>query len=84
MQAKEIKPDAQGRITLGAQLTRNVNSFSLNVDDDGTICLTPCVTVPKHELWLYKNKDALNSVRSGVEDVKRGDMSVLDLSEWDD
>lgn len=46
--------------------------FKIACNKSGQILLSPEVTVPLHEAWLYKNKAALESVRRGTEEAGRG------------
>lgn len=73
---KKIKPDSKGRISLGV-LSKNVSSFSVEVIDNGKIVLTPFVEIPKEELWLFNNKEALKSVLTGIEEAKAGKVKSL-------
>ena len=50
---------------------KNVH-FEISCNKAGQILLSPEITVPLHEVWLYKNKPALDSVRRGIEDAGRG------------
>lgn len=38
-------------------------------------------TIPLPERWLYKNKEALKSVRKGLKDASEGRISKLNLNE---
>lgn len=73
---KKIKPDSKGRISLGI-LSKNVSSFDVEVIDNGKIVLTPFVEIPKGELWLFNNKEALKSVLTGIEEAKAGKVKSL-------
>lgn len=37
--------------------------------------------IPSSEMWLYKNKEALESVHRGLKDASEGRTSRLDLNE---
>ena len=41
------------------------------------IKLTPTVSIPHNELWLYKNPEALKSVLKGMEEAKAGKAKEL-------
>jgi hypothetical protein len=45
----------------------------VNEGSDGTIVLTPVAVIPKRELWLWQNPEALASVRRGLEQSARGE-----------
>ena len=64
-----LRPDAKGRITLG-KLAEGVSSYRARRQKDGKIVLEPFVEIPADERWLYKNEEALQSVRKGVEGAK--------------
>lgn len=51
--------------------------FTVACNEAGQILLTPEVTVPAHEAWLYKNKEAYQSVMRGIEQAKRGKIRSL-------
>jgi hypothetical protein len=69
--AKMLRPDAKGRITLGA-LAMGVSGFLVTVSKDQKIVLEPFSEIPAREKWLFTNKAALNSVQQGLEDAKAG------------
>lgn len=37
--------------------------------------------IPSSEMWLYKNKEALESVHRGLKDAAEGRISRLDINE---
>jgi hypothetical protein len=59
---------------LQAEIGQNLDRlrFEISYNQAGQILLSPEVTVPIHEAWLYKNKEALTSVRRGIEEAGRG------------
>lgn len=46
--------------------------FGIFYNRAGQILLSPEATVPLHEAWLYQNKEALASVRRGIEEAGSG------------
>ena len=70
-QTLTFRPDAKGRITLGA-LARGVSSFRATVDAEGRITLTPFAEIPACEKWLFENKEAMDAVRDGLRDAAEG------------
>jgi len=66
-----LRPDAKGRITLG-KLAEGVSSYRARRQADGKIVLEPFVEIPADERWLHENKEALESVRRGLEDAEAG------------
>lgn len=71
-----LRPDAKGRITLG-KLADGVSSYHASVDDHGKITLEPFVEIPAREHWLFKNPEALASVREGLAQSARGETHYL-------
>jgi len=74
---KNVTPDNRGRIPIGACLDKDIDSYRLSKDDAGRIILEPCKNIPINELWLYKNKKALDSVIQGAAEYKAGNISPL-------
>jgi hypothetical protein len=46
--------------------------FGVFVNDAGQVLLSPEVSVPMHELWLYRNPEALKMVLRGLEEAREG------------
>jgi hypothetical protein len=46
-----LRPDAKGRITLG-EITNNVSSYKVTVEDNGKITLEPYAEIPLAEKWI--------------------------------
>lgn len=65
------KLDNSGRLTLGKE--KAGEQYEVNEASDGTIVLTPVAVIPKRELWLWQNPDALASVKRGLEQSARGE-----------
>src|SRR2546428_3356325 len=51
--------------------------FRIASNRAGQILLSPEVTVPAHEAWLYKNPDALAKVRTGLAEAASGKLRAL-------
>ncbi len=51
--------------------------FIIYANDVGQILLSPEIGVPLHEAWLYKNPEALASVRRGLQDAAEGKVHDL-------
>lgn len=71
MQERYLKPDAKGRIQLGSR-TKNIVRYKVIEENDGKIILLPEVAIPADEVWLYKNKEALEAVKQGLEQSASG------------
>jgi len=83
---KKLKIDSRGRINLKQLASQEVTSFRAILQEDGTILLRPVVDIEIHpeEAWLYKNPEALASVKKGLEDVVAGRISEMEEGFWDD
>jgi hypothetical protein len=51
--------------------------FGVYVNDAGQVLLSPEVSVPMHELWLYRNPEALKKVVRGLEQARDGKLKEL-------
>jgi hypothetical protein len=72
--ARDVRPDAKRRVTLGkalADIEEDVR-FDVYRNDRGQIVLDPQVSVPASEAWLYRNPEALASVRRGLQESAAG------------
>ncbi len=73
MKQGKVRADAKGRVSLARYLKRGTPiDLEVSVDSDGRIMLTPLATIPERELWLYKNPNALESLRRGIEQAGEG------------
>lgn len=72
--------DDRKRLTLG-ELVPNSTRVRLYKNDRGELLLMPMVEIPASEMWLYKNKEALESVQKGLQDASAGKISKLNLDE---
>jgi hypothetical protein len=74
-----VRPDAKGRIALGA-LAKGISSFKVHQEKDGRVVLEPFTEIPLREQWLYKNPQALEAVRQGLKDSAAG--RIFDLGDF--
>ncbi len=72
--------DERNRLTLG-ELFKGYKRIRLFKNDRGEVLLQPIVEIPASELWLYRNKEAFQSVQRGVEDAAEGKITKLNLDE---
>src|SRR5258707_11246926 len=72
--AGDIRPDAKKRVTLGKALTGLEEDVRFDVyrKENGQILLDPQVSVPASEAWLYRNPEALATVRRGIREAAEG------------
>lgn len=57
--------DSKGRIALGSRFAGQ--TVIVDDSDPQRIVIVPAVVIPADEAWLYKNPEALDSVRRGLE-----------------
>ena len=79
-----LRPDSKGRITLG-KLAEGVSSFRAQQMEDGSIVLHPYAEIPAREHWIFKNPEALASLKRGLADAAAGRVHDLgDFSKYAD
>lgn len=61
---------------LGDELEGSIR-FGVFVNDAGQVLLSPEVSVPMHELWLYRNPGALKVVVKGLQEAREGKLKDL-------
>ena len=63
--------DSRGRLLLGREYAGRM----VIVDDTepDRLVITPAVAIPEREAWLYRNPEALASVRRGLEQASKHD-----------
>ena len=87
----DVAPDERKRVPLtkaleslrkilGNELDKSVR-FGMYVNDAGQVLLSPEVSVPMHELWLYRNPGALKMVVKGLEEAGEG--KLIDLGSFE-
>ena len=69
-EVSEVKLDTKNRVTLGRMKVKT-NIYKVYCNELGQIILDPQVTIPAHEQWLFKNKEAAMMVKEGLEDAKK-------------
>ena len=82
----EVKADAKNRISLGKKDSIQVRIYKVSKNSLGQIVLDPQATIPAHEQWLFKNKEAAASVQRGLKDAREGRLhdSPEDFSKYID
>ncbi len=68
MKAHALQTDAKGRLNLGKRYASSY--FLVEEVDNGEFTVKKAAVIPEHELWLYQNKEALNSVLRGVQQAR--------------
>jgi len=72
--------DERNRLTLG-EIFKGYKRIRLYKNERGEVLLQPVVEVPASELWLFQNKEALESVQRGLKDASEGKITKLNLDE---
>jgi len=72
--------DDRNRLTLG-EILKGARRIKLYQNRRGDIFLQPVVEIPVSELWLFKSKEALMNVQTGLTDAAQGRISRLDPDE---
>lgn len=81
--AKNLKLDSKKRITLGKFVKSDVTSYDVELKENGVIVLYPKVEIPAEEVWLFKNKTAMDSVKRGLENSKHNEVVELEENFWE-
>jgi len=72
--------DDRNRLTLG-ELLKGSKRVRLYKNDRGEFLLQPVVEIPASEAWLFRNKEAFESVKKGLKDASEGKISKLNLKD---
>jgi len=75
LDAELKRSDQAGRITIGREFRDKL--FAVQAQPNGDILLSPVVVRHERESWLFDNKEALESVRRGLEQSARGETHNL-------
>lgn len=72
--ARDVRPDAKNRVTLGKALVALGDDVRFDVyrNANGQIILDPQVSIPAAEAWLYRSPVALDAVRRGLQEAGEG------------
>ena len=62
----EVVADDRARIAFGRVGVRKDDRFAVAVGEDGTIVLTPLVSIPKRELLVWENQQLRESLARGL------------------
>jgi len=74
--------DERKRIAIGDAMKPEIaeaHRFQVFESDSGDVLLRPVVEIPARELWLHKNKKAMDSVQKGLKESAEGKTKKLDL-----
>jgi hypothetical protein len=65
-----LRPDAKGRISLGA-IAKNVSSYRVVLEENGKVILEPYAEIPLSEKWIFEDRDLLEKVINEVKAAKQ-------------
>ena len=72
--------DERNRLTLG-ELPEGLKRVRIYKNDRGEVLLQPVIEIPASEAWLFRNEEALKSVKKGLKDASKGKISKLNLKD---
>ena len=72
-QARHKNTDSKGRVTLGAHFANRAVIIEHRSDDEVIVRLAR--VIPEREVWLYENPKALASVRRGLDQARKGNVT---------
>lgn len=75
-----VQRDKKGGLAVsmkGGLVDPQHKKYKQYVGEHGEILLVPIYEIPKREMWLYQNPEALASVTRGLEQAAKGDVSDL-------
>ena len=72
-QARHKSTDAKGRVTLGGHFANRAVIVEHRSEDEVIVRLAR--VIPEREVWLYENPKALASVRRGLDQARKGNVT---------
>ncbi|MDP2970249.1 MAG: hypothetical protein Q8P64_13730 [Deltaproteobacteria bacterium] len=72
--------DERNRLTLG-ELPEGLKRVRIYKNDRGEVLLQPVIEIPASEAWLFRNEEALESVKKGLKDASEGKISKFNLKD---
>ena len=72
-QARHKNADSKGRVTLGGHFANRAVIVEYRSDDEVMVRLAR--VIPESEAWLYENPKALASVRRGLDQARKGNVT---------
>ena len=76
-QVTETVVDSRKRISLGKAGVAEDTRYAVSVSDDGDILLTPLVSIPAREEWVWERPELIRSIREGIAQAARGETHYL-------
>jgi hypothetical protein len=72
-QTRHKSADSKGRVSLGGHFANRAVIVEHRSDDEVVVRLAR--VIPEGEAWLYENPKALASVRRGLDDARKGNVT---------
>ena len=72
-QARHKSTDSKGRVTLGGHFANRAVIVEHRSEDEVIVRLAR--VIPEREVWLYENPKALASVRRGLDQARKGNVT---------
>jgi len=83
--AGEVVADERARLSFGKAGVRRDDRFAVAVSDNGEILLTPLVSIPKRELFVWENELVREQLSAGLRESAKGEVEDLgDFSKYAD
>jgi hypothetical protein len=85
--AGEVVADERARLAFGKAGVRRDDRFAVAVNDEGEILLTPLVSIPKRELFLWENAAVRDQLARGLQESASGqliDLGSFEIDETDE
>jgi hypothetical protein len=79
--ATGVKPDAKKRVMLSKVPISEDVTYYVYCNDIGQIVLDPHVSIPASEAWLFKNPEALETVKAGLKEAAEKKVSKVNFDE---
>ena len=79
--AKGVKPDAKKRVILSKAPVAEGVTYHVYCNEIGQIVLDPHISIPASEVWLYKNREAVEAVEAGLKEAAKGKVTKIDLND---
>lgn len=76
--SEEVTADDRARLPLGKLGVRKSDRFAASRQSDGSIILSPVVSVPKREMIIWENDTLRASLLRGLADAAEGNVRQLD------
>jgi hypothetical protein len=75
--AGEVVADERARIAFGKAGVRRDDRYAVAINDQGEILLTPLVSIPRRELFLWENQLAREELGEGLRQSAAGETTSL-------